>query len=99
VSWRATDAELAIARTLAADVKRRGGRVTMPVEDLLALFEVTRFTIAARQRLGEALDSARLTAEPPIRDAARSGSITIAAGKRRWLKGAKGKSSRSVYSS
>lgn len=78
MSRRASDAELAIARTLAAEVKRHGGRVTLPVDDLLARFEVTRFTIAARERLSEALAAARLTADPRIRDAARGGSITIA---------------------
>jgi hypothetical protein len=83
MSRRASDAELAIARTLAAEVKRRGGRVTLPVDELLARFEVRRFTIAARERLSEALAAARLTAAPRIRDAARGGSITIATQDRR----------------
>jgi hypothetical protein len=78
MSRRASDAELAVARALAAEVKRRGGRVTMPVDDLLARFEVRRFTIAARERLSEALAAARLIADPRIRDAARGGSIAIA---------------------
>jgi hypothetical protein len=82
MSRRASDAELAIARALAAEVERRGGRVTLPVDELLALFEVKRFTIAARERLGEALAAARLKADPQIRHAVRGGSITIAAGER-----------------
>jgi len=82
MSRRASDAELAIAQTLAAEVKRRGGRVTLPVDDLLARFEVRRFTIAARERLSEALAAARLTADPRIRHAARGGSITVAAERR-----------------
>jgi hypothetical protein len=90
MSRRASDAELAIARTLAAEVKRRGGRVTLPVDDLLARFDVRRFTIAARERLSEALAAARLTADPPIRNAARRSSITIAAQDRRSSTGRSG---------
>jgi hypothetical protein len=78
MSRRATDVDRAIARTFAREVETRGGRVALPVDELLAMFEVRRFTDAARGRLGEAIAAAGLVAEPPLREAARGSIITIA---------------------
>jgi len=66
MSRQATEQERAVACEIADEVTRRGGRVTVPVDELLALFAVRRFTDASRDRLDQALEGARVTAEPSI---------------------------------
>lgn len=77
MSRRATEHELDTAREIAKEVRRRGGSAALPVNATLEAFGIARFTDASRDRIAEAIEVSRLTAEPSIHAAKRGDLITF----------------------
>jgi len=76
-SRQATENELATAREIAQYLGGRGGSAALPLDAVLEAFGITRFTAASRDRIAEALQAARVTAEPSIHDAQRGDLVTF----------------------